>query len=688
MKKTVLLIMFITALSINLFANGVGIVDAENGIFLKMISSSVEVSVENQIALVKTTQTFKNNFTYPQEMKYGFPMPEDGSALSLRWNNNDQWYTAEFAAVPQDTSAVSGDIAPNLDEYLGETPLFFNDIGDVGPGESVIVELTYVQLLPYAFGDVTFSYPNDYSLISMLPLETMEFYFTLSSSRTIENAEMENYTPDMSYNDGVNCEIQYSSENESPNADYVVIYSLSPEELGVLTMSTKLEHSLVPDAFGDGYFVFIAEPDPSEAIDYINKYFTLVIDRSGSMSGDKIVQARNAASYIVNHLNEGDKFNLVSFSSDITSLWEAHMDFNPSNQDEALNYISNIDAYGMTNISGAFSEAVPQFSQSSENTANIIIFLTDGIPTTGITSTENLVNHINDLVDQTETDLMINTFGIGGDVNKQLLNLIAAENQGICQFLEDNELEETITHFYNQIRYPVLLDTEISFSSASVNEVYPNPLPNLYKGQQLIAAARYENEESVTMTLSGTAFGLPVSYDFDINLSGESNENYSFLPKVWAKKKIEYLLIEYYSYDEDSSIAHEIKDEIINLSMLYGVMSPFTSFDGPTGIEEEEENLPIAKAFELIGNAPNPFNPSTVISFKVKADIHRTVKIKIYNTIGQLITVLDVDVNGEGIYKAYWNGTDSKGITASAGQYFYIIDCGDALLSGKMLLVK
>ena len=206
------------------------------------------------------------------------------------------------------------------------------------------------------------------------------------------------------------------------------------------------------------------------------------------MYGTKIVQARNAAKHIVNNLNEGDKFNIVDFEGTVKSFRTGLVDFTLASRDSALQYVNQIIANGWTNISGALATAINQFQTTADTTANIVIFLTDGVPTAGITSTNDLLAHITTVVTQVQKTIYLFAFGIGADVNQQLLTLLASQNNCRAEFLGNDELESRITDFYNSIRNPVLVNTRVSFNSELISELYPNPLPNLYKGQQLIVS--------------------------------------------------------------------------------------------------------------------------------------------------------------------------------------------------------
>jgi len=686
------IIPLLVILSVSVFSNGVGIVDAHNGVYLKLVSSEIDVYVENQVAIIKTIQEFRNELGSDTTFKYAFPLANDASATDLKWKINGQWQQATISPTPGDTSlpGPGGDPHPNLLSYLGDTPLYFNIDDTLSQDSLIVVELTYVQLLSYEFGDVQFIYPNDYQLIQTSQVELQKLDFTLVSTRSIDDIQMLSSHPTTLLNNTGNlAEIQVELFELTADEDYEIQYTLDLNQLGLFGFSTLIPDSLVPDTLG-GFLLFIAEPDPSTTTGTIDKVFTLIIDRSGSMSGNKIVQARDAASFIVDSLNIGDKFNIVDFATYVSSFRNDHVPYSIQVRDSALAYISSLNASGGTNISGAFDVAVPQFSFANDSTANIIIFFTDGQATAGITNTQQLVAHIDQLMVSAESNIMVFCFGIGQYADEQLLTLIASHNNGLAEFLKNDDLYSRITKFYLKIRNPVLLNTSIRFTPPIVHEIYPSPLPNLYKGQQMLVTGRYQNAQTVTINLDGTAFAQPVNYQFNFSLADSNAQQYQFLTKVWAKQKIEYLLIQYYSLDPNSSQALALKEQIIELSITYGVITPFTSFSNPVGFdfEEEENRLQIVEIFELIGNYPNPFNSSTNIRFRINHDFNGIVIVKIYNSIGQVVKLLSIHVNGAGMYEVMWSGDLYNDQLASSGTYFYTLDFGDALLVGKMILLK
>lgn len=686
MKKLLFLSLLLSFVTV-CYPNGVVIVDAGSGTYFTLKNSVVSVEVNNQVAIVTSKQLFINNTGKSQKVKYGFPMPKSGTATQLRWKIEDEWTYANFKVGEQNDTlpGTGGGSSPNssLISYLGETPLYFDLSDTLDANQEIEIEITYVQLLEYKFNIVSFSYTSDYSLIQSSFIEqTQSLDFLLHSDRTIYSFDIENYSPTIT-NDGNVAELSMAEYESVSVSDYIITYELASDELGIVDFSTYLPDSLQTcDSLGNGYLGLIIEPESNENTDVIEKVFTLIVDESGSMSGNKIVQARDAASFIMNNLNEGDYFNIINFSSDVNSFKPDHVEFNMSNKNEALNYISQIEAGGGTNISDALSAAINQFDVVNSGKANIIIFFTDGEATAGLTNTQGILDIVSDVVLTKETEVFLYTFGIGSYANEQLLTLLANNNNGLSAFVGDEEVESMISDFYLTIRNPVLLNTKIDFEPDIISEIYPQPYPNLYKGMQLILAGRYSDAQVVKMTLTGKAFNSDVSYTYDIDLADTVNSTVMFMPKLWAKKKIEQLTNEFYAKAENSSEADSIKTVIENMSVCYQVISQFTSFTDEDVFSTEMDELDSEAVYNLYSFFPNPF--SNEIRIVIHLRVIQNINIKIYDVTGKLIKVFDIDGEpGENIIE--WNGKDENNKMVTSGVYFYQLKIGQRQYMGKII---
>lgn len=694
-QKTLFTIV-LTFVGISLFANGVVFDNDQTGRYLSLKSSITEVKIENQVAITKTTQTFLNQYGDSLHIKYAFPVPENASATALRYYLNGVWHQAIFSPSPQDTTTggSSGEADYTLLEYLGKNPLYFELDEILGKDSGIIVELSYVELLEYKLGKVNYLYPNDYGNISTEQIDEQYIGVTLKSDREITAFSVLSHAADSSSISSYNGFISSSTFEMQANTDYRFQYSLSQDDLGIFALSTYIHDSLSVDEHGRGFFALIVEPDPSEQAETIEKVFTLVIDRSGSMSGNKIIQAKDAARFIVNHLNEGDKFNIVSFSTDITSFRSGHVPFNSENKDAAHTFINSLEAGGGTNISGAFDSSIPQFSFADNSSANILIFLTDGQQTAGITGTDELITHINQLVYTSEKEVTIFTFGIGSNTNERLLTTVARNNKGLAEFLADNLVEEVITDFYLMIQNPVLLNTSVEFLPDIIAESYPLELQNLYKGNQLMLFGRYTEAAPLSITFSGNAYSNDVEYQYDLSLSDSTNHNYQFLLKLWAKVKIDELLSQYYLNINEQGIAEGIREEIIGISVNYGVISPFTSFiegnQPVVGLDEwklknepDEANGNSNEYLTISSLGPIPAHELLMIKLECSSQAVGQLNISLLNSFGQVVYVNHDFISGKGDYS---HEIDLKNLGLPPGIYILVLEHQGKTLTRKILV--
>jgi Ca-activated chloride channel family protein len=703
MRTILSILIFFLFISTQLLANGVVIDKSKINSYAKLTQSNIIVNIENQVALVVTSQTFKNNIKDSLSIRYAFPLPEGASATKLRFKIKGQWYYAKFSAVPQDTSKGGGSGGVNdtkLSNYLGANPLYYSIDSTLRMDSSIIVELTYVELLKYKSGTVEFTHPNNYSTLQSTPLTYQTFSFNLISSRSITSALLISHTATQSTINTNTAMIVYNAENINLTNDLKVIYALDLTQLGLSSLSTFTPDSIQKDNYGKGFFAFVVEPNPSTTATVINKVFTLIIDQSGSMSGDKMTQAKDAAKYIVNNLNAGDKFNIISFDSYVYLFRNYHVNYTINSRDSALTFINNLNANSLTNISLAFSTAVPQFAFADTNSANIIIFLTDGQPTEGITDITSLKNHINTLIKNSEKNINLFTFGIGTSINQELLTNIAVNNNGLAVFLDNNQLEAIITDFYNTIRNPVLLGTKIKYLPAVVNEVYPKVLPNLYKGRQMVLIGRYTTPGPVNIELSGKVFNQTTTYNYNTTLIDTNVIKYQFLTKLWAKSKIDFLTTQYYLYKSNITRADSIKSAIVKISLDYGVISIFTSFQGTGGsgggggggtlgieniinewnTKNESEN----EFIKLISINPNPAIDFFNLSFKTKDFTNGELNIKIINSDGNKVYDSNIDVAANNEYQFKINIEE---LNTTKGIHFILIKFGQKTIVAKLVFI-
>lgn len=674
MKKILLTILLLAALPA--FADGIMKIKGQASSYLLPQRLTVTVDIDNQVATTVTQATFVNSLPLPVWLIYGFPTDVNASVLQFRWRTAGVWHTAQITGSPQDTSGIidpGGDSDRLFREYLGEAPFFFTFRDSLPADSALTVELTYIELLRYRSGEVIYDYPLDLRVFSQLPLNAFRLALQLRSARKLigltnptHGATAANFTDSTAT-------LLFEQENLAADRDFRVHYQVSQKDLGVFLLSHQPQNE-------DGYFIMLAEPDPTTGQEeVIDKIFTFIIDVSGSMWGEKIEQAKAAALFIVDHLNADDHFNVIKFNTTVTKFRANPVPAASNEIAAARDFINQITAYGGTDLQSALLAGLGQ--QMSDTTANIIIFITDGIASLDQQAVINANTH----------NVRIFVFGIGSDVNQALLTQVATNNNGIAEFLGNDEVNSRISAFYSKIRNPLLQNIRIDFTPAVTSEVYPLQLPDIYVGEQLVVLGRYAQPGPAQVTLLGAGAGTPVRYDYSVNFTADSLAN-RFLPRMWAKYKIDALLVLMAGVPQGSNQWEEWKKEVIRLSLLYGILTPFTSFTDPgtppTSVaESSHEVFAPPETFVLLQNYPNPFNPETRITYVLNEGPAR-VTLKIYDLNGKLVRVLVDGDQPAGMHSAVWDGLDEFGTLMASGVYFYVLEIEGVKQMKRMVLLR
>ena len=403
--------------------------------------------------------------------------------------------------------------------------------------------------------------------------------------------------------------VSWEAKDARVKDDFILYYSTvrhDPVGLGLLAYNVSLPGArtaaFTPGAEGkrdSGYFLLMASPKMAlPDAPALPKRVVLVLDRSGSMAGPKIEQARSALAYVLQALRPGDEFNVMTFneSNDILSP-DGLLRATPDNIKRGLAFVRGIEAEGGTNIHDALDAALKMFPAEAGGdggSQNMTLFLTDGLPTVGETDDAKITAEARALSRARHVRLF--DFGVGYDVDVHFLDRLAQANRGDSDYVRPEEdIEAKVSRFYKKVASPVLTDVHVEIGGAQTAELYPNPseLPDLFSGSQLLIAGRYTGSGPVTARLTGNVGGRPVSYALSTNLPAVADTN-DFLPRLWATRKIGYLLDSIRLRQTDttggsgSADDPELVAEIVRLSKEYGVVTPYTSFLVTDGSEENQ----------------------------------------------------------------------------------------------------
>jgi len=532
----------------------------------------VTVTIEDQVATTRVEQEFLNECDWEVEGTYVFPLPE-GAAVSefVMWVDGKR---VEGEILPADEArAIYEDVVrrrrdPALLEYVGRSAVQAR-IFPIPPGDSRKVELEYSQVLPVENGLVRYVYPLNTEKFSARPLEEVSIHVEIRS----RDAMRALYSP--THQDQVYIErdgdyratVGYEETDVLPERDFELVYTVGQEDVGV----NLLTYREPPD---DGFFLLLVAPSVEvEKERVIPRDVVLVLDTSGSMEGEKIEQAKAALTYVLEHLNEEDRFNVIAFS---TGLQQYAQRLRPvSESREAAEWVKRLEAVGGTDINRALLEALAQSDGSAGLTTGparptVLIFLTDGLPTEGVTEVEQILSNV---AAAASSNVRLFPFGVGDDVNTVLLDTLAEQNRGSTGYVRPGErIDEEVSAFYAGISTPVLTDIELDFGDVVVEDTYPYPLPDLFAGKQLILAGRYRESGATEIALTGEVNGERQEFVYEGNLRAEGGDE--FIPRLWATRKIGYLLTQIRLHGE----RQEWVDAVVELSVRYGIITPYTSF--------------------------------------------------------------------------------------------------------------
>jgi Ca-activated chloride channel family protein len=523
----------------------------------------VTVTIENQVATTHVDQAFINDMGFTVEGTYIFPLPEGASISEFAmWvggvKQEGKLLTREEARAIYE-SYVRRQQDPALLEYVGRGA-FQASIFPIPPGEERRIELTYSEVLTLDEGLVRYRYPLDTERFSNRPIDDVSITVDVSSTEALKAVYSPSHAIAVDRQTDYRARVGYEESAALPDRDFELYFSVAEDEIGLSLLSYKPEGE-------DGFFLLLVAPKVEiEQSEVVAKDVLLVLDTSGSMRGDKLEQAKGALRFVLDSLMLEDRFNVISFSTGVRQFEQGLV---PASEGEAARrYVDDLAAAGGTDINRALLETL---AQADPERPTIIIFLTDGLPTEGVIEAEQIMANVAQAAGK---NIRLFTFGVGNDVNTVLLDGMAQAHRGASAYVRPGQsIDEEISAFYAKVSTPLLADLELGFGGDQVEDLYPYPLPDLFAGTQLVVVGRYRKGGAAEITLTGDVNQKPQTYTYD-DLALRRDGGEPFIARLWATRKIGYLLDQIRLHGKDP----ELVDEVVSLSLRYGIATPYTSF--------------------------------------------------------------------------------------------------------------
>ncbi|MBP1909720.1 VIT domain-containing protein [Methanolobus bombayensis] len=534
---------------------------------------NINVKINDGYAITTVEEKLDNVNNESVTDKFQFLIPDGAFMSAFSMTIDGEEYQADILeneeAQQKFAEAVSSGRTAGLLETR-DTELFSYSL-NFEANQSIIVKLTYEQALTRTMDE----YEYLQYLRSNHVVEDLSVNVDISSSTDVLSVETPGFETDVTYPSTDTAKVEYSSEG-LPESDMIVVFK---------TENTDVDgEMLFYELNGTGYFMHIFSPTAEElGTSPLNKDIIFVIDKSGSMSGFKMEQVREAFSGIIADLPENDRFNIVFFDSHVRPYSEEILMATEVNKGKAASQVLNTTADGGTNINDALVEALDMFYDESGNVP-IIVFLTDGEPTEGVTSTAVIRQNV---LDANNVDAAIFSIAFGNEYNYDFsfLQALSFENKGIAVYFEENsEASAGISDFYETISTPLV--TDLVFTYAEGKNVVLTGKDHLFVGSETIVLGNYD-ETAATVISTADGNTRDGNYSSENSFSVQTSDDNDFIPRLWAyntiRNKLDMMKVE--------GETKELVSEVTNLSLEYGFVTPYTSFfvEIPQ-VEEPEED--------------------------------------------------------------------------------------------------
>ncbi len=544
----------------------------------------IDARVRDQVAEVQVTQTFHNPGSFDLEAEFLFPVPDAAALQNFVLMVDGRELTGRLLPKDEARTIYEGIVRskrdPALLEYLG-TGLIRTSVFPIPAGADRTVTMRYTSLLKRESGLVEFSYPFGTQKFTAKPIEKLTVTARIEAAEPIKAIYSPGHDVTIRRDGDREATITLDQRDVVPTNDFRLVYSLGEGNFGASVLSYR------PDGSDDGFFLVLASPEvkPPDARPR-PKSVVFVLDRSGSMAGKKIEQARGALKFVLDNLREGDSFNILAYDDRVETFRPELISYSDSNRVEAARYIENIRPGGSTNISGALETALTQL-RDKEGPA-YVVFLTDGLPTAGEVREAKIAERTREA---NPKHARIFAFGVGYDVNARLLDRLGSENGGTSEFVKpDEDIEAKVGRFYAKVTSPALTDLELDLVGAELNRTSPRDLPDLFEGGQLVWVGRYRKPGKATIRLAGKVGDERRTYEFPAELADSGRgSRFEFVETLWATRRVGFLIDQIDLHGKNS----ELTEELVALSRRYGILTPYTSFlaDERTDLHANVDNF-------------------------------------------------------------------------------------------------
>lgn len=536
---------------------------------VERLRTSVTIRVTGQVARVQVDEWFRNSGTGLAEGDYIYPLAGEAVFSDFSLMQGEEELKGETMDAGR-ARAIYEEIVrrhrdPALIELAGHG-LIRARIFPIAAGETRSVTLRYTQVLArngdaYRFRHLAGTSRRPAGRPAP-DTSTPPITFTLIAEKGHSFGEPFSPTHRLRVSHDGGRLVVRADERIDGSVD--VFLPLARQTVGIALATHRVDGE-------DGYFMLTLSPGQAKG-DPTPRDVAVVVDTSGSMSGEKIEQARSALHRLLGTLNGSDRFRLIAFSNSVRAERPGWTPATRAAIGDARAWIDGLAASGGTNIAGALEEAfrVP----AGEGRLPLTIFITDGQPTVGETNPDRIAAS----VEAARRDARLFTFGVGYDLQTYLIERIAAAGRGTVEYVEPGEdVETAVGSLAAKISRPVLVDLAFAASPVRLRDVQPAQLPDLFAGEELVVFGRYERPaggvRSGELAITGMRNGRRERFAAQVEFPDHGAAG-AHIPGLWASRKIGELMRTIRVEGETPARV----DEVRALALRHGLLTEYTSY--------------------------------------------------------------------------------------------------------------
>src|SRR5713101_6936197 len=564
---------------------------------LKHTSARAEIS--GFLSRVVVTQEFENPFDEKIEAVYTFPLPQNAAVDDMTMIVGDRTVRGkilrrEEAEAVYEAAKTNGQTASLLNQ---ERPnIFTQSVANILPGEQIKITISYVETLKYEDGAYEFMFPMvvapryvpgspsttpqqgngfasdtnkvpDASRITPQPVaegmrvgHDISLDITLDAGVIIDGLESKTHPIDIERAGDRRAHIHLKDLATIPNKDFIFRYDVA----GKTVQDALLTHR----SGRGGFFTMILQPPERVTVeDVMPKELVFVLDTSGSMSGFPIEKAKETMKLALDNLYPTDTFNLITFSGDEHILFPEPVPATKDNLQKAQAFLESRQGGGGTEMMKAIKASMDP-SDASDH-VRIVCFMTDGY----VGNDMEIIGEV-----QKHPNARVFAFGIGGSVNRFLLDGMAKYGRGEVEYVALNDDGSAAARrFHERVRNPLLTDISVDWNGLPVADVYPKTIPDLFGAKPVILSGRYTGAGKGVIRLKGKMSGVDFVREIPVDFSKAESQN-DVLSTLWARTRVDDLMSQDFKGVQQGVMKDDVKQAVVQLGLDFRLMTQFTSF--------------------------------------------------------------------------------------------------------------